>query len=200
VGPGPAEGTWRVRIDRPSPPSTTNSDRDGWREEKALAGALRSGLIVDAANESIGRFAGEATAGASSPAEEALLLERAVYREIRIVDLRTAMATASQTLRDRTGDCTEHAVLLAACCRARGIPSRLVAGLIPIDGRMLFHLWTEVYLGEWIGLDATLGQGHAPICGLTLLRLEQPEDELTELNRSIADLVGRYRFEIAGSR
>ena len=40
----------------------------------------------------------------------------------------------------------------------------------------------------------------AATCGIALLRWEQPEDGIAELNLSIAKLVGRFRFEITGKR
>src|SRR5262249_18456864 len=64
--------------------------------------------------------------------------------------------------KDLQGDCTEHAVLLAAMARARQIPSRIAVGLVYVAGATSFggHMWTEVYInGTWVPLDATLGQG-----------------------------------------
>ena len=67
---------------------------------------------------------------------------------------------ASTVARTRSGDCTEHAVLLAAAARAAGKPARVVLGLMLIDGespRVFGHAWTEVWeSGQWQLLDATL--------------------------------------------
>ena len=46
--------------------------------------------------------------------------------------------------------------------RAKGIPSRIVVGLVYADRLFAFggHMWTEAHLNDqWIPLDATLGQG-----------------------------------------
>jgi hypothetical protein len=46
--------------------------------------------------------------------------------------------------------------------RARGVPSRLVVGLVYVEplGSFAGHMWTEALLGDrWVPLDATLGQG-----------------------------------------
>jgi hypothetical protein len=61
----------------------------------------------------------------------------------------------------REGDCTEHAVLLAAIARAFKIPTRVVSGivLVEVDGRpgSFGHEWTEAYVGgRWRIADATL--------------------------------------------
>ena len=73
------------------------------------------------------------------------------------------MATASEVARSKSGDCTEHGILLAALLRAKKIPSRVVTGLVYANSLKGFggHMWTEAYLkGRWIPLDATLAQGH----------------------------------------
>lgn len=191
--PGPAPGSWVVRL-RPSPPgATTQGDRNRWRDDPALLPYLQDGLMIDASAPVIHAFSGAATRGAANPTEEALLLERAVHDRIAIRDLGTVFATASQTLRAGRGDCTEHAVLLAACCRARGIPARLVAGFVPLGGRTAFHLWTEVYLNEWIPMDATRGEGRPDPCAVPLVRWIQPEDGMRDLEDPIRRLASGYR-------
>ena len=47
--------------------------------------------------------------------------------------------------------------------RAAGIPAREVAGVTAIDRGegLYYHAWPEVWVGEWIALDPTLGQDAA---------------------------------------
>jgi hypothetical protein len=66
--------------------------------------------------------------------------------------------SALETLKNREGDCNEHAVLAAALFRAVGIPSKVCVGLIYKNGRFFYHAWNEVYLGKWVPIDTTLGQ------------------------------------------
>ena len=61
------------------------------------------------------------------------------------------------------GDCTEHAVLLAALGRARGIATRVVDGIAYVDayagGKHVFvpHAWVQAYVdGRWRSFDAAL--------------------------------------------
>jgi hypothetical protein len=87
-------------------------------------------------------------------------------------NLSVGYGSAAEVAVSRQGDCTEHAVLTAAMCRAVGIPARVVCGLVYVedfDGRKnVFggHAWAEAYVGgKWIGLDATrapngFGAGH----------------------------------------
>lgn len=101
--------------------------------------------------------------------ERAYALKHWVYRRIQKKDLSVGFATASDVVRTKQGDCTEHAVLLAALLRAQGIPSRCVSGLIYADqfagheGIFGYHMWTQAWLippgatrYRWIDLDATL--------------------------------------------
>ena len=53
-------------------------------------------------------------------------------------------------------------MLLAALCRARGLPARVVVGLVYVDylGGFGYHMWNEVWLrGRWVSLDATRPAG-----------------------------------------
>ncbi len=68
---------------------------------------------------------------------------------------------ASRVARTGSGDCTEHAVLLAALARANGFPARVVFGMLLVEAdeviRAYGHAWTEIHTeGRWQVLDATL--------------------------------------------
>jgi hypothetical protein len=67
---------------------------------------------------------------------------------------------ASQVASHRSGDCTEHAVLLAALARSVGLPARVAVGSVIIhDGEHVGaygHAWTELHRdGVWALVDAT---------------------------------------------
>jgi transglutaminase-like putative cysteine protease len=67
-----------------------------------------------------------------------------------------------ETLLGKEGDCTEHAAVLVALARARGIPSRLVSGFLyaPHLEAFVGHQWAEVKVNSvWWPLDASIGQG-----------------------------------------
>lgn len=96
------------------------------------------------------------------PWKAAQFMERWVHEKIRKKNFSTLLATAAEVAKDLSGDCTEHSVLLAAMCRARGIPSRVAVGLVyaPSQSGFAGHMWTEVFInGEWIPLDATMAEG-----------------------------------------
>jgi transglutaminase superfamily protein len=66
--------------------------------------------------------------------------------------------SALQVLRARSGDCNEHTQLYVAMARAVGLPARVATGLAYIDRKFYYHAWPEVFVGEWIAVDPTLGQ------------------------------------------
>lgn len=97
----------------------------------------------------------EATRGASDALDAVLRLARTANRRLRS-DMKTPNASALDAWRAESGDCSERALLLAALCRAAGIPARGVLGLVYSDRAFGFHMWNEVFLGGWIPLDAGL--------------------------------------------
>lgn len=89
-------------------------------------------------------------------------MESYVFKKLTKKNFSTAMASAAEVAKDLQGDCTEHSVLLAAMLRAKKIPSRIAVGLVYSDALQAFagHMWTEAWVGgQWVPLDATLGQG-----------------------------------------
>ncbi|WP_375767582.1 transglutaminase family protein [Archangium gephyra] len=70
---------------------------------------------------------------------------------------------ATDVLRQRKGDCTEHSLLTVSLLRASGIPARRVDGVIYMvnqDGvpALYWHEWVEAFVGEWTQLDPTFNQ------------------------------------------
>lgn len=63
---------------------------------------------------------------------------------------------ANEVLDSREGVCRDYAILMATLCRAAGIPTRLVSGLVNWDGPFYYHAWVEVWTGyTWLPFDAT---------------------------------------------
>lgn len=103
-----------------------------------------------------------AAGGEIDPSRIATRMEKYVRDKLTKKNFSTAMASAAEVAQRMEGDCTEHAVLLAAMLRTKKVPSRVAAGLVYVDSMNSFggHMWTEAFLaGEWIPLDATLGKG-----------------------------------------
>lgn len=87
----------------------------------------------------------------------------AVYEDIDKQAGVRGSATATEVLTNGAGDCTEHAVLVVALMRAAGIPARTVDGIVMLSdrdgsGMAGYHAWAEIWLGQWIGVDATVNE------------------------------------------
>ncbi len=107
------------------------------------------------------------------PSQVAVAMEKYVNREVAKKDFSTALASAAEVARTLQGDCTEHAVLLAAMLRARNIPCKIAVGLVYYEPLSSFsgHMWTEALLGDrWVPLDAVFSNGEAGI-GATHIKL-----------------------------
>lgn len=69
-----------------------------------------------------------------------------------------SLPDAVSTLKNKAGDCNEHAVLMAALSRAAGIPARVEAGLVYLNGSFYYHAWNSLYFGRWVAIDPLFGQ------------------------------------------
>lgn len=134
-------------------------------EDDGVAGSfLASVPLADTTDEAIQTFTKIGAGHKVGEKVRAEALRRAVNRHVNHKNLSTAFASASETVRARTGDCSEHAVLLAAALRCDGIPSRVVSGLIwsrRVSSSSVpayaWHMWTQALIkGQWWDLDATL--------------------------------------------
>ena len=127
---------------------------------------LSSSFFINSEDPNVKRRALEAVGSTVDPWEKALKIEKYVHERMVNKNLTEAFATADQVAQTMEGDCTEHAVLAAAMCRAVGVPSRTAIGLVYVDHprrgpSMGFHMWAEVWVhGRWMPIDATLGQGY----------------------------------------
>lgn len=95
----------------------------------------------------------------SNPLKE---ISRFVYIHINNKTAGLPLISAPIIMKNRTGDCTEHAVLAAALFRSAGIPSRGVTGMIFVPEFMgkknvfVYHMWIEVFhMGRWQPIDPT---------------------------------------------
>jgi transglutaminase-like putative cysteine protease len=156
-------------------------------------------------------LARRAVGDAADEAAKAETARRFVHAYITRKDLSVGFAGAAEVARTRAGDCTEHAVLLAAVLRGAGIRARVVAGLVYADhvgvgGAPAFgyHLWTQALVGpegsrRWVDLDATLSaERHfdATHIALAIARLNDPQgatvlSELTPLLGNVSITVER---------
>ncbi len=118
---------------------------------------LKPSAFLDSADERVQALAAEVETEGKSPTEIATALVHFVHERVKEKTFSVAMGSASEVARELKGDCTEHAVLLAALLRVKKIPSRVAIGLVYVDPPKAFggHMWTEAYLeGKWVPIDA----------------------------------------------
>lgn len=127
-----------------------------------LAEYLAPNSMLQSDDPRLVEMAARGVAGEPDAWRAAQKLEALVHEVIDEKSLDVAFATALEVCVDRRGDCSEHAVLLAALCRSAGIPSRVAMGLVYVGGIFGGHAWTEVSIdGKWYALDGTIGSGSA---------------------------------------
>jgi hypothetical protein len=116
------------------------------------------------------------------PAPSVPQLTDFVHDAITTKSYRRTFDLASQVATTREGDCTEHAVLLAAMARSVGSPARVVLGVLMAEtphGMGTFgHAWTEIHDGDrWRLADATRPDLELPGAWIRHLPLLELTDE-----------------------
>lgn len=126
-----------------------------------------------------------------------------VHNYLDARDLGSVMATATEAAVSRSGDCTEHSVLLAALLRADGIPARVVSGLVYVDQfvgqRQLFgyHMWTQALIDDhWVDLDASMPTPFdATHIAFAATAFNDDKAAFLDLSR-LAPLIGRAKLRV----
>jgi hypothetical protein len=160
---------------------------------------IQSSSFIQADDERVAALANQTAAAQTDAWVIARALEQAVHRYIQRKDFSHAFATAAEVARTRQGDCTEHAVLLAAVCRSRGIPARIAIGLVyhpPLQG-FAYHMWNEVWINDrWIPLDATLGLGGIGAAHLKIADADLQGTGAMGAFLSVLNVMGQLQLEI----
>lgn len=155
----PTKTSIRLRIRRQS---VTDQPSSAAAEPPPAAEYLEPNNLIQSDDPAIAALAAQVAADATEPLRIAAALEKQVASLVKKKNYSQAFASAAEVARSLEGDCTEHAVLLAALCRARKIPSRVVFGLVyyPPQQGFAYHMWNEVWAeNRWVPLDATKGAG-----------------------------------------
>lgn len=175
----------RIDIEVNSGPSTT-TPLTGAARAKALSAtpyeAIKDPRLVKAARDAVG--------DATDKSEQVKRLSAFVYRHVQKKGLDRGYAPAIATLESRSGDCTEHSVLLSALLRATGLPTRIVDGVV-VDGvNAGYHEWVEVDLGQgFLPVDPTFNAWPAGPQRLKLAEGSTLPDEHLTLSLAAARLL-----------
>ena len=150
---------WRPEIDGPAPPSSGHA---GPHQAPPSADCSASSMMINKDDDNIAKLASALAGDAIEPATVAMKFTEGVFKSIRKKSFSRALSSAEEVARKLEGDSTEHAVLLAALLRNRGIPARIASGVLASESAQgssfAYHMWTEAWLEDrWLPLDATLG-------------------------------------------
>lgn len=178
----------------PSPEATNGTDGAGPPTD-ADRGPTS---LIESDDERVRELALSVAADEQAPARVALALERLVHERVRSKNYSRAFDSAATVAEQLEGDCTEHAVLLAALCRARGIPARVASGLVATRDTFAYHMWTLAWLdGRWVPLDATLGRGGIGAGHLQLATGDPERGNPLDSLLPVLQVLGRLRIEVS---
>jgi hypothetical protein len=155
--------------------------------------------LIESDSPAIVALAKQAAAGKADPAETALALERFVRDYVTGKNYLKAFSTAVEVAKSREGSCTQHAVLLAALARARGIPARVAVGLVYVEDRpgFAFHAWNEVWIHDrWVALDATRGTGGMSAVYIKLSDSSLQGEAAYSCFLPVSQVIGQAKIEI----
>ncbi len=127
-------------------------------------------------------------------------LERLVERTLRTKSLQYGFAGVREVLDSRSGDCTEHALLLAALLRKRGVPARIAYGFLLTETGFIGHAWTEARAGAgWFALDPSFPGGQPYGFKLRLGLIDPAQPVWGQLGVSLLAVAGGVRAEVLES-
>ncbi|GEM_PF-3583032 len=148
---GRAGGGYRIDVRLQEAPASPARLPVADESKKSL---LQASYFLDYDQGEVEAVARRVAGGGTDAARVAEALRAWVYENLEKLGMNSAMACASTVLATKAGSPVGHAVLLAALCRAVGIPARVAGGLAVGSGAYT-HVWTEAWVGSWIPLDAT---------------------------------------------
>lgn len=169
-----------------------------------------SSAIVTSSDKRIQTLSAEAVKGIpeGDVMERARALHLAAGAHISNKNLDVGFAAAAEVAQTRSGDCSEHAVLLAAMLRAQGIPSRIAGGLLYVDefagkeGIFGYHMWAQALVEidgspRWVDLDATLPENPGyDATHITLIISSLSDADGSNEMMGIATAMGRIKISV----
>jgi hypothetical protein len=187
-----------LRIERPGPPpvlpvtpSPSAASAPAGSTPPAAGQYTGDGFYLDLTDPRLGELL------ARCPERDLGCLEALVDSFIRDKSLRYGFSAVAEILDTKAGDCTEHALLLAALLRRSGLASRLAYGFLLTESGFIGHAWTEVYAGgRWVWLDPSFPAGRPYGFRLRLGLLDPALPVWQQMGASLLSLSGTVRAEL----
>lgn len=180
----------------PTMPATVRTaDQRPTADEKA------PNALIDSDNPSVRVFADAIVDRNQDPWKTAKLIENSLFMRIDKNETSQVFDSASVVATKLSGDCSEHAVLLAAACRSHGIPARIVVGLVYAKDRrgFLFHMWNDVWINDrWVPLDATVGKGRVGVDHIRFRHSSLAGQTPYQVVTPIVNVIGQLKIQVEG--
>lgn len=154
--------------------------------------ALKSSTVIPAENSTITDLAVNLTRYADTPLVKVKKILR--WLMVNIKKTNKDSFSALDVLRNRSAECQGHSYLFTALARNRGIPVRVVNGIVYSErySGFLFHTWAECFIdGDWLPVDPTYNQAPADATHIKLIAGET----LAEFEPLVA-LIGKLKVEV----
>lgn len=186
---------WRIGPDSPLPAELP-------REDKPTQADLASSPLIQVDAPAVQKLAQQAALPGGSVVQQAIGLERFVHETIDQKDFSQGFLSAAEVAQGKTGDCTEHAVLLMALLRAKQIPARGALGLVYVDygdkQGFAYHMWTEAWIGDrWLPLDATRGKGGIGVDYIKVTQTDLSGSGAFAAFLPVSQVIGQLEIEVA---
>ncbi len=154
-------------------------------------------FVIDSEADAVSEIA--ATLGDAPTIDE---LVDFVYGHIGSKTYTRGFDLAARVAATGEGDCTEHAVLLAALARHSGYPAQVTLGVVLIENRTeIFaygHAWTEIFEdGVWQLADATLLGADKSVRGVRYIPLGGLDNEGFGYSMSLLEHAARFPARIS---
>lgn len=188
------DGPWcLVQLERPTLPAEPTATVPSLPDKPAVPTSVeryrRPSPFIQSDDARIAAKAAEIVGARTEPWAQVMALNQWVFSTLR-KRLTVGLPSALDVLFTMEGDCHEHTVLFTALARSLALPTRMVAGLVYWQGRLYYHAWPEVWVGDWVPTDPTLGQ---PLADATHVGLVEAENESLI---SLAQFIGRLRVQV----
>jgi Transglutaminase-like superfamily len=159
---------------------------------------LRPNPLITSDDPKVVALARRAVGRSTEPWEKAQAINNWVSKNLKNKNFETSFAPADEVARTLAGDCTEHAVLTAAMCRAEGIPARVATGLVYANhlGGFGFHMWNEVYVNRrWVAIDSAFDESQVDAVHLKLSDTSLDGVSPFETFLSVSRVFGKLKIE-----
>ena len=192
----PRHGILEIRVPMIDRAETLNPPLQHQHEDEELAHFLKPTVYIQAEHPTIRAKAIEVLDGETDAWKSAQKLCRWVYESIHDKNLKVGFGSALQTLESLEGDCTEHTVLMIGMARSAGIPARVCAGLVFQRDAFYYHFWPEVYVGEWVAMEPTLGQIQADANHIQLAGSKFESNSMLEFGEGVMRTLNQLEIEV----